>query len=206
MSDKRGAFFLTFITLTILVAAFLHGWDSGPSGTVSLLVRMEDGTRVVETLDIGSGSVSTRSDVDASLITTMSARMFMLSDGSMVTIDTPGIVRKGSGTMAVLVASPVAPLLRTPLSVALDGAYLAWVNPADSSVQVFARSPRGSYLPAYVNRDILPNSLGFTEDGTALVVGKLGTEDTTFYTIDLTSGSVTHLTTVTGLASVVPTP
>ncbi len=196
------------ITLTIAFGAFFNAWDARPTGTVTLLVRDLDGTRRVGTFSLREKAFSERTDVDASEITTISARIFALSDASVVTLDTPGVVRRGGGQdgMSVLVASPVSPFLNTPLSVWGDGARVAWVNPADRSVQVFVRSERGAYLPGYLNRDFRANSLGFTDDGSTLVLGKIAGDTTEIHSIKLSNGRMQHITTVPGFASVVPTP
>lgn len=205
-TKNHGAHFLTFISLTILIVAFFQAWNAGPVGSVTVLLRTVDGVRVVEALELRSATFTLRSDIDPSTITTLSARTFALSDGTTISIDTPGIVRKGGTSVSVLVASPVVPLMRTPLAVFGDGAQLAWVSPADSSIQVFTRTSRGAYIPSFIYRDLYPNSLGFSEDGASLVVAKITDNATAFYLIALASGSVTHLTTIDGLASVVPTP
>lgn len=196
------------ITLTVAFGAFFNAWDARPSGTVTLLVRDLDGTRHVGTFSLNEKAFSERTDVDVTEITTISARVFALSDASVVTLDTPGVVRRGGGQdgVSVLVASPVAPFLNTPLSVWGDGARVAWVSPADRSIQVFVRSQRGAYLPGYLNRDLSVSSLGFTENGDTLVVGRMDRDSTDLYAIKLTNGRVIKLTTLPGFVKVVPNP
>ena len=205
MTDKRGTFLITFMTLTILLVAFISQWDKGLSGSVSVLVRNEDGTRFVESLNIATGTFTPMNDIDATTITTLSARTYTMDDGSVITIDTPGIVRKGKYTVSVLVASPVPPPMRTPLAVLQEGALVAWLSPADQSLQVFERTSRGSYIPTYLHEDLVANSIGFTEDGTVLVFARIEEDATTsFYGIELESGVITKLTSIHGLASVIP--
>lgn len=205
-TKNHGTHFLTFISLTILIAAFFQAWDAGPSGSVTVLVRTADGVREVVTLGLRSGVFESRADADPSAITTMSARLFTLDDGSVITLGTPGIVQKGDTSISVLVASPVAPLMRTPLTVWDQGTRVAWVSPSDGSIQVFARTSRGAYVPTLVLDSLFPNSLGFTDDGASLVAGVIAENETAFYHIALDTGTITHVATINGLASVVPTP
>lgn len=207
-SRQWGRTLWLLITLTVAFAAFFTAWSERPSGEVTLLVRDLDGTRHVSTLTLNDGSLTSRVDIDPSEITTLSARVFALSDASVVTLGTPGIIRYGGAlpSTSVLVASPVAPLLTTPLSVWGDGARVAWVNPTDRSVQVFVRSEQGSYLPGYLNGEMRPNSLGFSDDGQTLVLGKIEGESTKIHAVRLSTGAVTHIATLRGFISVVPTP
>ena len=195
---------LTIITLTTIIAAIAISFNGGLSGEVTLLVRNSDGTRTLERLSLSDGTVSPLDGVPSDSITTASMRVFRLSDDSIITLDKAGIVRRtASGGMSVLVASPREPRARTPLSVFGDGERIAWVSPADNSLQVFERSTRGAYLPIYT-RAFSVGSLDFTDDGTTLIVSQIQSTGTIFYSIALDQGTVETISSFTGIASIVP--
>lgn len=209
--NRWGAHLLILITLTFVFAAFFLALEKtqGINGSVTLLVRSVDGGRSVETLSLANGSTALRTDIDPKSMTTISTRTFELSDGSVVTLAPAGVIRKASPsaeTGSVLVASTIQPALNTPLAVWGDGALIAWRNPADGSVQVFVRSARGAYVPFQLFRDVRANSLGFTEDGSVLVVGVIDGQSTSLYALSLENAGVHPIETITGFVSVVPTP
>ncbi len=206
--QKWGSVLLVLITLTFVFSAILNEWNSRLTGSVTLVVRDASGGRTIETFSLSSKDLTPLVGVDANSVTTVSARTFKLTDGSTITLGTAGVVQqvKGGSQANVLIASPVAPLLRTPLTVWGDGVRVAWMSPVDGSIQVFSKSARGAYLPNYLNTELFPNSLGFSEDGLVLVAGRIVGEQTELYAIRLVSGRVTKLATIEGLASVVPTP
>ncbi len=207
--DQKGAFLLSFITITLAVSALFAQWDEEVQGSATLLVRSVEGERSVLTVSLPWGALSPRDDLDPSSITTMSVRAFSMDDGTVVTLSNAGIVRqKPADTKStnLLVASPVVPALRTPLSVWGNADRIAWSSPADGSIQVFEKTPRGAYTPFFLNRDVQPNSLQFTEDGNGLVVAKLHQDSTTIYSVSLLTGKVEEVATITGYVSVVPTP
>jgi hypothetical protein len=207
-SDRRGKVVLTFITLTLIVSAIFVRFNSGNNGFVTVLIRAEDGTRTVSALNIGTTALSERADVDSSTVTTQSIRSFYLTDGSTISIDTAGVVQRvGADLMStrVLVASPAAPHPRTSLAVWGEGSLIAWTSPADNSIQVFEKNDRGAYVPFYLNNDLHPNSLSFTDSGDMLIVAILGGASTDIVGINLKNGAIKKITTLDGLVSVVPT-
>jgi hypothetical protein len=133
-------------------------------------------------------------------------QQFQLDDGSSILVEKAGIVSRtpGSNFFRVLVASPVVATTRTPIAEWGDGALLAWVNPGDSSLQVFQKTARGSYAPLYVQQGLHPNSFQFTKSGETLVVAKIVGESTDLYEISLESGTIERFKTVEGLVTVLP--
>ncbi len=171
---------------------------------MTLLLLSPEGERHVTNFSLSSGQLSSRQDVDATTLRLDDVnKSFALSDGSVITVEPAGIVRKTTGTNALLVATPVAAFGKTPLAVWNDGARVAWVNPADRSLQVFERNSRGTYLPLYLNKDMRANSLGFTDDGSVLVAAKLGSENTELVAVDLATGTASSAGIVEGHAAIV---
>ncbi len=206
----------TLVTALVLAVLIIGGgyltWYTGlfnsAEGSVSVLVRSVDGAgSAVSDLNLASGALTARGDVDPASVSSESMKIFALADGSYITLSPSGVIKKDdtAKTEQLLVATAIAPLPRTPLAVWGDGARLAWVSPADGSVQVFERTEHGSYAPLYLTQDLLVNSLGFSTDGSTLVLAKIGAESTDFYTVDLASGTIKKLLALTGLASIIPT-
>lgn len=207
---KRHGHFLLFMILgTIVAVAVQQLWFSPESGAASLLVRSADGTRTVQILSLETGSLTVRPDVSTEGISSRTLRTFALPDGSVITVEPAGIVRKQPGdaqSVTLLVASAVPPTALTPLSVWGDAEKIAWVNPADNSIQVFEKNERGVYLPVYVRSDVPVSSLQFSAYGDALIVAKIGLSDTSVSVISLTNDSVRPVTAVPGFATVIPIP
>lgn len=206
-SHKMGKWLFFLITATVAVSAIFVTFSGGISGSVRVLVRDVSGARAVHTVSLPSGALQAVPEVDANSITTLSSRLFRQSDGSVITLDDAGIVRRqgsSTGQLSVLIASPTPPVLRTPLAVWGDGARIAWVSPSDGSVQVFGLTERGAYTPLYVHTSLNANSLGFTDDGSVLVMAKYVGETTELYGVVLATGALSRITTIEGLASLVP--
>jgi hypothetical protein len=221
-----GVFFLKIfwgvIALLVVVAiaagaAYYFGVpfnDQNPfkrmTGSVTLLVRFPDGARDIETYSLADGT-AVLTGVSADTITPDSTKVFTLKDGSVVTLDPAGIIKiKGGpkGPVSILIASTVPPTDRTPLAVWNDGEKIAWVNPADSSLQIFAKNSRGTYLPVYLAKDVKVSSLGFTEDGTILAfttlsVQKSGEAATEISAVDLVTPTLTSVSTMNGFISII---
>lgn len=179
------------------------------SGNVTVLVRDEAGNRTVHTLSLDTGKLTERPDVSGETAVRDSTEVFILADGSIIRLDPAGVIRLNQGPLgpvSLLVASPVAPTLGTPLSVWGEADKVAWMSPADGSIQVFSRSVRGAYLPQYLTHDIRPDSLGFTEDGKVLVASRIEGGKTIFYALALNSQAIVKVASVSGYASVIPTP
>lgn len=199
ISHPGGAFILSFITLTIVVVAFLFSYFPTENSTVTLLIRGEDGTRSLATFALGSGEV-TRTGDGASV---SQQQEVALEDGTVVLLDAPGLVQRvpdDPEAVRVLIASPVAPSPRTPFAVWERAARVAWVSPADASVQVFAWNGKG-YSPVGVFTEPV-QSLGFVRED--LLVGTvLNGSQTEILAFDLATGAVTNLATLDGLISIV---
>ncbi len=199
---------LVVVVLAVALAAFTF-FAPRVSGNVTVLVRDDTGNRSIHTLSLDTGELTERSDVSGEITVRDSTDVFILEDGSVIRLDPAGVIRLNQGPLgpvSVLVASPVAPSLGTPLSVWGEADKVAWMSPADGSIQVFGRSPRGAYLPQYLSHDMRPDSLGFTEDGKVLVASRIEGDMTTFYAIALSSQAVVKVATISGYASVIPTP
>lgn len=201
VTHPPGAFLLSFITITIAVTAFVFTLGPSDEGSATLLVRNLDGTRSLAAMSMQSGALTPLS-ADASAVVAQGAT-YPLPDGTVVALDTPGIVQRiegEAGTTRVLVSSPVPPTIRTPLAVWGSGERIAWVNPADDSLQVFAWDGT-AYQPLRVFSDTV-QSIGFIRED--LIVGtRLVGSQTIISTFDLYSGTVTERATLDGLISIV---
>ncbi|MEK9177053.1 MAG: hypothetical protein AAB923_02035 [Patescibacteria group bacterium] len=213
-SPKRAVSPLAFLLIALVVVVVVGvGWYFffGPiKGSVVLLVRSADGeTKSYQTLSLASGSLSPVPAARVEALAIVDVRNFVTRDGSSITLGPAGVVKlqggKG-GASGVLVASPVAPTARTPLAAWNDGQKVAWVSPVDNSLQVFERDERGAYLPVYLSKEVLVNSLGFTGNGSILVAAKIVADVTEIYAIRLEDGTMLKITPVEGLASVIPIP
>ncbi len=205
-ADYWGNVLLWLIIATISFVAFTVSYSNHVRGEVRVLVREESGARTLSMLDIVSGALRSAPG-DANAVTSQTSRIFREEDGSILTLADPGIVRYAGGTggaLSVLVASPLPPGPRTPFAVFAGGERLAWVSPADGSLQVFEKSELGTYLPVLFVESLIPNSIGFTADGTALVVSVYGEQATDVYVLDVVTQKINHLITLTGLVTVIP--
>ena len=206
---------LVSILVVLAIAAgvlFLIIWMGKPAGAVSMFLISPQGSRQVGDYSLRTGSFSARSDIDASALSIENISSdFGLSDGSVITVAPSGIVKRmGDDTAhdSLLVATPIAALSKAPLAVWGEATRLAWINPADHSLQVFERNSRGTYLPIYLNNDFKVNSIGFTEDGsilvfTRLVVGKEEGSVTEVYAVNLNNSGVNHIDTIDGFATII---
>lgn len=192
---------------SIVVAAFFLQTDS-IGGSVRVLVRDATGARTVQTFDLQSARMTEVPDVDPYTVTTDSVRIFRESDGSIITLNNLGIIRRAGGSdgaLSVLIASPVPPRLRTPFAIWGGGSHIAWVSPTDGSVQVFSKNTSGAYSPVVLYTDTNVNSLGFSDQGNTIVLATLGSDTTTIRAIPLSGGDgVTS--TLSGLITIIPTP
>lgn len=206
---RRGAFLFSLITLTIVATAFVTITlpSTIQSSETVLILRLDaEGIKQVGDLSLRTGAVTQRTGVDTSGLRIGETGVHSLSDGSVVAVEPAGIVRRHAqmDTMALLVASPVQATQRTPLAVWNDATRVAWVNPADQSLQIFEKNATGAYLPVYLNSDAYVGSMRFTDDGAKLVFASHGLDTTDFYVIDLPHGSVTSVATLDGVASILP--
>lgn len=201
-----GKWLFVFILASIIGAAVYVAFSGITTGEVRVLIRAESGERSLATLSL-SGGGTTPASGDPTQITTASLRIFREEDGSVLTLDKEGIVRLAGGSKgqkSVLVASVAPPPARTPLAVWNKGARIAWVNPADGSLQVFEKTSFGSYAPIALYAGVFANSIGFTEEGTVLAYAILGESSTDVYAFNLESQTITRVTTLEGLASILP--
>lgn len=178
------------------------------SGSVTVVQRNVDGTRTLNNVflkDFFIGPLTGAEKLDETAYKRQES--FTLSDGSTITLNEKGIVEFSSDPQAppkTLIVSPKQPTPRTIFTVWGEGGKIAWVNPGDRSLQVFERSDRGIYLPVFLSKeDITPNSIGFNQDGTALVLADIAGESTDFYVADIASGTLTKVGTMPGLVTII---
>lgn len=197
-----GAFILSFITITVAVVAFLFTMNPGERGSVTLLMRGLDGVRTLGTFDVRTADVTIVETGTAVLQT----REVYVDGSTAIMLDTPGLVQRVVGEaelVRVLIASPVPPPPQTPFAVWGKGERVAWVNPADGSLQVFEWNGQ-AYSPLRVFTDTV-QSVGFSSEN-LLVGARIRDGQTVLSTFDLRTGSVVERATLDGLISIVVTP
>lgn len=100
-------------------------------------------------------------------------------------------------TPSVVVASPVEVSMSTPFAVSQDGMRVAWVAPADKSLQVF-ENVNGYFIPELVTTKLKPETMVFSPDGEYLL-GTTHTETmTTLHLVKISSGKVTTISEFSG--------
>lgn len=100
-------------------------------------------------------------------------------------------------TPSVVVASPVEVSMVTPFAVSQDGVRVAWVAPADRSLQVF-ENVNGYFVPVLVTDALSPETLAFSPDGKYLMGTTYSLATTTLHLIKVSSGSVSTLSEFSG--------
>jgi hypothetical protein len=213
-SDKRHFLPVIFIALALVLAvgAGLFFWNQRNEGTVMLLVRDAEGGSTLEFLSLSTKSMTPVEGADADALAKKPSGVFTLPDGSTISITPSGVVRQGAnkGPTTLLVASAVPATEQTPFAVWQGGARIAWINPSDGSLQVFERSDRGTYAPLYLSVSVKANSLGFTQDGSVLVIAKAHVERQGPITTEISTikvGSVSEtaraVATISGFARII---
>lgn len=178
------------------------------TGSVTVVQRTVDGERALHNVflkDFFIGPLTGADKLDESAYKKQES--FLLADGSTITLNEKGIVEFSTDPKAppkTLIVSPKQPTPRTIFTVWGEGKRIAWVNPGDRSLQVFERSERGVYVPIYLSKeDITPNSIGFNQDGTALVAADIAGESTDFYVADIASETIIKIGTMPGLVTII---
>jgi WD40 repeat protein len=97
----------------------------------------------------------------------------------------------------VVVASPTPVPVTTPFAVSLDGARVAWVAPADKSLQIF-ENVNGYFVPLLLKPDLSPDSIVFSPDGKYLLTSSHTEATTTLSVVAVSGGSVTRVGDVGG--------
>lgn len=94
-------------------------------------------------------------------------RPFPIPGNATVALASEGVVSLVPGVQEphVLIKTEVPATRDTPLAVSLDGTRIAWVNPMDNSLQIFSRTPAGTFVPLLLKEGISPSSLAFSPDG-----------------------------------------
>lgn len=178
LKDPKGAFLLSFITLTIAVTAFLTNLSEMGVGTVSVVVERPGSGVYTAKLSLMNGDLTAMRSADTAGAP-QAAPMYAGPRGSVIQLTPAGIEEKAeNGDSKVIIISVTPPTAETPFAVWGKGALIAWVSPTDQSLQVFARTPRGTYQPLFVSSSVRADSLGFTDDGAALVVTTVARTET----------------------------
>jgi WD40 repeat protein len=98
----------------------------------------------------------------------------------------------GDVSPRLIVASPAPVTMVTPFAVSPDGMRVAWVSPADKSLQVFENS-NGIFVPVLVTSDVRPGSLVFSPDGTRLLIASYTETMTVLSMVKIPSGRVSSV-------------
>lgn len=106
-----------------------------------------------------------------------------------------GIVRVRIGEAPELVVASAKKVYDTPLAATRDGSHIAWVNPADASLQVFTQSAARTYTP-HLTLTIPATSLRFSPDGSYLMATTEDGVHTTLLRIRVKDGVVSKMGTV----------
>ncbi|MBU6310598.1 hypothetical protein KGO06_01540 [Patescibacteria group bacterium] len=188
------------ITLAVVTAAVTLSSVRPSSESARLIQRTEAGAAVF-TIDTQSGAITPDTTAAQDELLTF----VRLSDGSVVSIAPMGLVKRvgsSTGPLTLLLASAVPANPRTPFAVWQEGARIAWRNPADGSLQIFA-DQNGAYQPVAVIPEIRPSSLAFTEQTGTLLAAVIDANATTVYRIDV-GREPTTIATFTGLVTLLP--
>lgn len=116
---------------------------------------------------------------------------------SVLALTQKGIVRITQDEVPEIVVQSAVPVTTgTPFVVSSDGARVAWVNPADFSLQVFEIAPQ--FRPLLSTRTVSPSSLIFAPDGTHIMVAEVNETDTILSAVSVRDGSRRTVTTLPG--------
>lgn len=121
-------------------------------------------------------------------------RPFPVPGNATIAITSNGVVSlvPGVNDPRLLIKTEVPATGGTPLAVSLNGDRIAWVNPMDNSLQVFSRTPAGTFVPLLLNEHIAPTSLAFSPDGNRLAFAEEeGNGNSSISVLTLLSGAVT---------------
>ncbi len=89
----------------------------------------------------------------------------------------------------VVVASPTFVPITTPFAVSEDGMRVAWVAPADHSLQVF-ENKNGYFVPLLLTHALEPRTMAFSPDGSYLLGTTYSGATTTVSLITVSGGKV----------------
>ena len=104
-------------------------------------------------------------------------------------------------TPRIVVESPAPVLTSTPFAVSTDGMRVAWVAPADRSLQVF-ENQNGFFVPVLLKSDYQPTSIAFSPDGAYLIGAVITDATSTISAIAVNGGAVRTLGTLAGRAKI----
>lgn len=89
----------------------------------------------------------------------------------------------------VVVESPTPVPVTTPFAVSSDGTRVAWIAPADRSLQVFAYD-KGFFVPILLKPAVDAQSIVFSPDGTYLLIARGGVERTELELMTIRNGAL----------------
>lgn len=196
-----------FVALAIGVAIALSSLASKPAPVAvgdNAVVGLRISTDAAEQLiavDPVSVTVQTVGDAPAGVLKN---RFSVPTPEGTVSVDSSGIILTNASGKKTIVASAAVPRDHTPIAVSKSGDMVAWVAPADRSLQIFRRSAKGVYMPIHLGPKSQVASLAFTPDG-AYLVTTLATIDagTEIRALNLTTGASTTIATSPDLIIVI---
>ena len=119
-------------------------------------------------------------------------RTFALSSDGVV------LLSYSDNEPTVVIASPVAVPETTPFAVSQDGTRVAWVAPADKSLQVF-ENVNGYFVPLLLQSKSPFQTLVFSPDGRHIIGGSHSETATSLSIVKISSGKTSALGAVSGL-------
>ena len=163
------------------------------------LVFSPDGLSVAFSEISATSSVAMRQNPDswsvvrmlrsgASVVVGTGTHPHALRGSETVAVTSRGVESFAVGRDPEILIKSVVPVFESPLAVSRDGNRLAWVNPADHSLQVFEYTAAHTYAPIVIKEAFPATSLLFSFDGTALIATRSREHDVVLTHIRLPSG------------------
>lgn len=132
-------------------------------------------------------------------------RPFPVPGNATIAVTSRGVVSlvPGVSDQRVLIKTEVPATGGTPLAVSMNGDRIAWVNPMDNSLQVFSRTPAGTFVPLLLNENIAPTSLAFSPDSTRLAYTEMQSNgSSSIRVLTLLSGAITPIGEYNGVVDI----
>jgi hypothetical protein len=208
MKWATGVLLLAVVIAGSAVVFFAPSVPAENLGSVAVMVVPEDGEPSYQLLSLATFSLAPLPEAHILRVTEAHTdrSTHVLSDGTSITVTEAGLVRdfmNAKREPQILVASPLPPRRMTPFAVWNDGQRVAWVSPADYSLQVYERSMRGTYLPLFLGEELRADSIVFSVDGTHVVAAAIGETTTDIHLIDVPENSIEHVATLPGYISLI---
>lgn len=115
-----------------------------------------------------------------------------------LTSDGVALLSYSDNEPTIVIASPVPVPETTPFAVSQDGMRVAWVAPADKSLQVF-ENVNGYFVPLLLQNKSPFQTLVFAPDGRHLIGGSHSETTTSLSIVKISSGKTSVLGTIGGL-------